>query len=127
VSQTFGLRARSDKPGYLQRSFGALQSSVDRQEAYEVGRAAVRAALAGESDKMINLVREPGPRYRCSTGVVELEKVANRERMMPAEYINAAGNGVTDAFLEYARPLIGEPLPPYARLAGTLVPKRLVR
>ncbi len=124
VNEAYGLRARYDKPGYLQRSFGSLQSSVDRQEAYEVGRAAVRAALAGESGKMISLIREPGPRYRSTTGLVELDKVANHERMMPAEFINEAGNGVTEAFLAYARPLIGEPLPPYARLAGKLVPKR---
>ncbi len=127
VNQAFKLRARCDKPGYLQRSFASLQSSVDRQEAYEVGRTAVRAALAGESDKMVNLIREPGPHYRCTTGLVDLEKVANHERMMPAEFINAAGNGVTEAFLEYARPLIGETLPPYARLAGSLVPRRVVR
>ena len=127
VNRAYKLRARHDKPGYLQRSFASLQSSVDRQEAFEVGRAAVRAALAGEGDRMVNLTREPGGRYRCHTGLVDLEKVANHERTMPAEYINEAGNGVTDAFLAYARPLIGEPLPPYARLAMNLAPKRLSR
>ncbi|NLD71088.1 MAG: 6-phosphofructokinase [Chloroflexi bacterium] len=124
VSQSLGLRARFDKPGYLQRSFAWLQSSVDREEAYEVGRAAVRAALAGESDKMITLVREPGPTYRCTMGLADLEQVANHEHILPADYINETGNGVTDGFLAYARPLIGGPLPPYAKLARHLLPKR---
>jgi len=125
ISDAFGLKTRYDKPGYLQRSFASLQSSVDRQEAYEVGRAAVRAALGGESDKMVTLVREQGPEYRCTMGLADLELVANAEHLMPTEYLNEEGNGVTDAFLEYARPLIGEPLPPYGRLAMNLVPKHL--
>lgn len=124
VSERLGLRARYDKPGYLQRSFASLQSSVDREEAYQVGRAAVRAALAGESDKMVSLVREPGPTYRATTGLADLERVANAVHILPREYINEAGNGVTDGFLDYARPLIGGPLPPYARLARHLTPKR---
>lgn len=125
ITQEYGLTSRYDKPGYLQRSFAELQSSVDREEAYEVGRAAVRAALRGISDKMITLVREPGPAYRCVTGLADLDKVANVERLMPREYINDEANGVTEAFVEYAKPLIGEPLPPYGRLAKHLVPKRL--
>jgi len=127
VTEAYGLSARYDKPGYLQRSFAILQSSVDREEAYMVGRAAVREALRGVSDKMITLVREPGPEYRCTTGLADLDVVANAEHYLPREYVNAAGNGVTDAFIEYARPLIGEPLPRYARLAKHLVPKRLGR
>lgn len=125
VSEAYGVSVRYDKPGYLQRSFAALQSSVDREEAYMVGRAAVREALRGVSDKMITLVREPGPEYRCTTGLADLERVANEEHYLPRDYVNAAGNGVTEAFLDYARPLIGGPLSPYARLAKHLVPRRL--
>jgi 6-phosphofructokinase len=59
IREHVDLRARFDKPGYLQRSFAGLQSSTDRQEAYEVGRAAVRAAVAGHSGEMVTLEREP--------------------------------------------------------------------
>jgi ATP-dependent phosphofructokinase / diphosphate-dependent phosphofructokinase len=124
VNKRLGLRARYDKPGHLQRSFASLQSRTDREEAYEVGRAAVRAALDGESDRMVSLERLPGPEYRCETGLASLEQVANTEHKLPPEYINAEGNGVTDAFVEYARPLIGDPLPPYAKLARHLLPRR---
>ncbi len=125
ISDAFGLKTRYDKPGYLQRSFALLQSSVDRDEAYEVGREAVRAALRGESNKMVTLLREEGPAYRCTTGLADLETVANAVHIMPAEYLTTTGNGVTQGFLDYARPLIGEPLPAYGRLAMNRVNKRL--
>ncbi|MFH1084696.1 MAG: 6-phosphofructokinase [Chloroflexota bacterium] len=111
------LRARLDKPGYLQRACTALQSETDREEAYAVGRAAVQAAVAGQSGQMVTLVREPGAVYRVTTGLGPLEAIANVEHKLPPEYINARGNDVTRAFLNYARPLIGGPLPPSARLA----------
>ena len=116
IRSELGIKARVDKPGYLQRSFAQLVSPVDREEAYTVGRVAVQAAVAGETGKMVTLVRKPTPDYQCVTGLVPLEKVANAERQLPPEFINSAGNGVTDAFLEYARPLIGGPLLDYGRL-----------
>jgi len=125
VKAELGVRVRHDKPGYLQRSCASLASSVDRAEAYLVGQTAVRGALAGVSDRMVTLERQPGPEYAVTTGLAPLAEVANAEHTLPREYINEAGNGVTEAFLEYARPLIGEPLSPYARLAKHPVPKRL--
>ncbi|MBC7235914.1 MAG: 6-phosphofructokinase [Chloroflexi bacterium] len=124
IRAKIGIRARMDKPGYLQRSFAELMSSVDREEAYAVGRAAVRAAVQGETGKMITLARRPGPTYVCETGLAPLEAVANKERVMPGEYLSVECNDVTQAFIEYARPLIGGPLPKYARLAKYPVPKR---
>ena len=91
-------------------------SSTDLEEAYMAGQMAVRHAVEGKTDYMVTLVREPGAEYKCTTGLVELEKVALGTKVVPDEFINEAGNGVTDAFIEYARPLIGGPLPEYARL-----------
>jgi 6-phosphofructokinase 1 len=125
IKKELGVRVRHDKPGYLQRSCAALASSVDREEAYLVGRAAVREAVSGVSDRMITLVRQPGPEYVVTTGLAPLAEVANAEHFLPREYMNEAGNGVTEAFIEYARPLIGEPLQPYVRLAKHAVPKRV--
>jgi 6-phosphofructokinase 1 len=126
IKAELGLSTRIDKPNYLYRSFSLAVSEVDREEAYEVGKAAVIAALAGETGKMVTLIREPGPVYRSTTGLVELEKVANVERYLPNDFINEEGNFVTEAFIEYARPLIGGDLPPYARLRGIRVPKKLL-
>lgn len=74
---------------------------------------------------MVTLEREPGIEYACKTGIVPLAEVANREKRVPREFINAEGNGVTRMFLEYVTPLIGEPLPEYARLEKHFVPKLL--
>jgi 6-phosphofructokinase 1 len=126
IKAELGLSTRIDKPNYLYRSFSLAVSEVDREEAYEVGKAAVIAALAGETGKMVTLIREPGSVYRSTTGLVELEKVANVERYLPDDFINEEGNFVTEAFIEYARPLIGGALPPYARLRGIRVPKKLL-
>ncbi len=117
VTHEAGLKARFEKPDTMQRASTALISPVDAQEAYEVGRAAVRAALEGHSGQMVNLVREPGPAYRSHTGLVALEKVANRERLLPAEFMAPPEQGASDGFLAYASPLIGPPLPPHGRLA----------
>ncbi|MGM0401954.1 MAG: 6-phosphofructokinase [Chloroflexota bacterium] len=124
LQQHLDMLPRFDKPGYLQRSFGELASPVDREEAYNVGRTAVRAALEGKMDQMVALVRQPGSEYEIDTALVDLDEVANKERLMPDEFINEEGNWVTQAFLDYARPLIGPPLPPYTRLEKHPVPER---
>jgi 6-phosphofructokinase len=116
VTAKLGLKARFEKPDTMQRASTALISPTDAEEAYQVGRAAVRAALEGHSGVMVSLLREPGAEYRARTGLVTLEKVANRERHLPQEYMASPEEGVTAAFLAYARPLIGPPLPAHGRL-----------
>jgi len=116
VATNLKLKARCDKPGTIQRVSAALASPVDVAEAYEVGRHAVRCAVQGITDKMVTIMRKPGPGYEAEMGTCDLEAVANEEKYVPDEFINEAGNDVTRAFVEYASPLIGGPLPPYARL-----------
>ncbi|HEY7983004.1 MAG TPA: diphosphate--fructose-6-phosphate 1-phosphotransferase [Ktedonobacterales bacterium] len=121
VREELGLRARFDKPGDLQRMSAAHVSATDRAEAEAVGAAAVRAALAGESDRMVTLERAPGPGYACATGLAPLARVANHVRLLPSTFLDDAGTGVTPAFHAYAAPLLGEPLPSYGRLAGAVL------
>ncbi len=116
ISRKLKVKARWDKPGTLQRASSAIVSRVDLEEAYMVGRDAVRHATAGTSDRIVVLVRENGPKYRCTTGLAPLEAIANIEKRLPDDYIAPAGNFVTDAFVQYARPLIGGPLRRHARL-----------
>jgi 6-phosphofructokinase 1 len=125
IATDTGLKARFDKPGTIQRMAMLAVSPVDQDEAYLVGQMAVREACNGVTDKMVTLVRLPGAEYKCGTGLAPLSEVANAEHLIPDEFINAEGNGVTEAFLEYLRPLIGPPLPDYARLAKKPVAKRL--
>ncbi len=121
VKQHLKLRARFDKPGDFQRMASNAISSVDRNEAYLVGQVGVRAIMNGESDKMVSLVRQITPSYSCTTGLVELAKVANQQKLLPDDYLNADKTMVTQAFYDYALPLIGDPLPHYATLQNTRV------
>lgn len=91
-------------------------SEVDLDEAYQVGQFAVSKAMEGESDKMITLVRMWNEPYTCELGLVGLEKVALKTKMVPDEFISKESNFVTEQFIEYAKPLIGGQLPNYARL-----------
>nr|MBC7243903.1 6-phosphofructokinase [Chloroflexota bacterium] len=116
-----GLKVRLDKPNYIQRSLMICASPIDLEEAYRVGRQAVKEAVAGRAEGMITLIRDPGPEYHCSLGVASLGEIANKERMLPPEFMNEAGNYPTEAFLAYARPLIGELQPKYVRLVKYFV------
>ncbi|MCE5258135.1 MAG: 6-phosphofructokinase [Chloroflexi bacterium] len=124
IKDRLKLRTRYDKPGYLQRSFASLQSPIDREEAYQVGRLAVRAAAEGKTGQMVTILRQPSEVYHIEYGLAPLAQVANKEHVVPMEYINSHGNGVTEEFIRYARPLIGGPLKRYARLSKHLVAKR---
>jgi 6-phosphofructokinase 1 len=96
-----------------------------RREAGVVGQVAVKQAIKGTADKMITLVRKTRRIYGCTTGLVELEKVANATKMMPRSLINEGGNGMTEEFRKYAMPLIGDPLPEYVKLRKVHIPKKL--
>ncbi len=115
ISQKLGVRARWDRPGTLQRSSMAYVSEVDLAEAELAGRDAVRALRDGHSGVMVSFLRTPGPVYGIETGLVPLERVANRERKMPHEFLAKDLGDVSDAFRAYAMPLVGE-LPHFRRL-----------
>jgi 6-phosphofructokinase 1 len=116
VIQHLNLRARFDKPGDLQRMSSNSVSQTDRAEAYLVGQMGVHALLNGESGKMITLERHTAPSYHCSTGLVELAKVANEQKLMPNDFLDTNRTMVTQAFHAYALPLIGDPLPHYPKI-----------
>ncbi len=119
VKRELKLRARFDKPGDLQRMASIAVSSTDRDEAHLVGQMGTRALLNGASDKMVTLVRHNEPEYHCTTGLADLAQVANVQRLLPDEYLDESKTMVTQAFYDYALPLIGEPLPQYARIDTT--------
>jgi 6-phosphofructokinase 1 len=110
------LRVRADTFGYLQRSFAGYASEVDAREAREVGRTAATVATAGDVPHgSVVIRREPGARYRAAYEVTELANVAKKTRPLEDAYIEG-DNDVTAAFLDYARPLVGE-LPSIGRLS----------
>ena len=116
VSRRLGVRARHEKPGTIQRSMMTCVSRTDAQEAESVGNAAIRHAMAGERDIIVTLERATGNRYVCATGAAPLAAVGGKVKRMPPEYLDADNHFVTQAFLDYARPLLGDALPEYGRL-----------
>jgi len=109
-------RVRADTFGYLQRSFPGVVSPTDALEARRAGEAAVLAAVGEEmASGSVAIRRKAGKRYGVRFEVVPLHCVAKATRRMPDAFINPEGNHVTQAFLDYARPLVGT-LPPCARL-----------
>lgn len=113
VEKEVKVKARTNKLGTHQRSAMHFASLADRDEAYLCGQSAVKAALAGESSKMVTLVRHGTGLndYRCTTGLAELSKVANGENKVPRHYLNEAGNHVTDALKSYVAPLLKGEVP----------------
>lgn len=111
VIQKLGYKARGEKPGLLGRASIFMQSQVDIEEAQMAGELACRAALDGESGKMVAFSRVSENPYEMKPFLVDIDEVMMYERKMPNEFINEEGNGVTQAFLDWCRPLIGEELP----------------
>jgi 6-phosphofructokinase 1 len=100
--------ARCQVPGTDQRAAIAYASTVDLDEAYDVGRKAVQIAAEDGNGYMATLLRAPGPTYAVNYDKVPLDAVANSEREFPKAWISPSGLDVTDDFVAYARPLMGE-------------------
>ncbi len=101
---------------YLQRAARHIASKVDVEQAYAMGKAAVELALAGENAVMPTIVRKSDSPYRWTVGKVALAKVANKEKLMPRNFITKDGFGITPACRKYLAPLIqGEDYPPYVK------------
>lgn len=90
----------------LQRCAAHIASQTDIDEAYMAGQQAFLRAESGMTGKMIGFVRDDSNGYSCSPSVVALEDVANVEKKIPREWINEAGNGILQPFIDYALPLI---------------------
>ena len=99
--------ARANVPGTDQRHNMVYASTVDLEEAYAVGQKAALLAAAGESGYMATILRNPGPAYSVRYDKVPLPEVANSERTFPADWITPDRTDVTDDFIRYAKPLIG--------------------
>ena len=105
-------KSRAIEFSTLQRCASHLASRTDVNEAYAVGGAAAAAAFAGESGRMIALKRVSNYPYQCITESVDVQQVANLEKKVPLEWITPDGMQVTEAFEEYARPLILDEVTP---------------
>lgn len=132
IHACLGYKVHHALADYLQRSARHIASRTDTAQAFGVGKAAVRRAVAG-SCGVVGIERLSDEPYLWRTTLQAFEQVANLERQLPPEFIAPDGFGVTDAFRRWCRPLIaGEDWPPfrdglpdYLRLQLPLVPARL--
>ncbi len=133
VKDNLGYKYHWAVADYLQRSARHIASKTDVDQAYELGKAAVELAIAGNNAVMPTVDRVSDEPYEWKIGHANLADVANVEKMMPAEYISEDGFGITDACRRYLQPLIqGEDYPPYKNglpqyvtLKNAGVPKKL--
>jgi 6-phosphofructokinase 1 len=100
--------ARANVPGTDQRHAMAYASTVDLEEAYKSGQMAAVLAARGESGFMSTILRQPGDVYSVRYDKVPLTEVANSERTFRKDWIAKNGYDVTDDFVRYAKPLVGE-------------------
>ena len=135
ISAKLGCKCHWAVADYLQRSARHIASETDVQQAYAVGRAAVESAIAGRGAVMMAIRRLSDAPYRWDITEAPLSEVANREKLLPADFISTDGFGITAAARRYLAPLIvGEAYPPfrnglpdYVQLRNMMVPKKLAK
>jgi 6-phosphofructokinase len=133
VKEALGYKYHWAVADYLQRAARHIASKTDVNQAYALGRAAVELALKGQNAVMPTIDRVSSRPYKWKIGVAPLAKVANREKMMPRDFITRDGYGITEKCRAYLLPLIGgedyppykDGLPQYVRLKNMAVPKKL--
>ena len=110
--------SRCNVSGTDQRHNMAHASIVDLDEAYRSGQKALELAATGQSGFMSTILRDEGFIYNVRYDKVPLPEVANSERTFPAAWISEAGNDVTDDFVRYAKPLVGEDMVSLPMIGG---------
>ena len=106
VKNELGCKTRAVELSTLQRAAAHLASKIDVDEAFNVGGATVKAADEGSSGVMVVIDRVSDDPYQSATGVYDVHRIANGEKVVPRKWINKEGNYVTEEFLDYVRPLI---------------------
>ena len=133
IQSELGLKNHWAVADYLQRAARHIASKTDVDMAYAMGKAAVQFAIKGHNSVMPTVDRISNKPFKWKVGMAPLSKVANVEKMMPANFITKDGFGITKACRTYMEPLIkGEDYPPYkdgmpkyVRIKGVAVPKKL--
>ena len=116
LGDKLGCKVRSIELSVLQRAAAHIASQTDIDEAVALGATGVEYALKGETCKMMATRRLSDAPYSTDVIAVDIKTAANHEKQVPREWINEAGNDVTEAFMNYARPLIvGEPKLSYSK------------
>jgi 6-phosphofructokinase 1 len=106
VKEKINCKVRSIELNVLQRCSSHIASKTDIEEAMQVGREAVKAALNGETGVMLTFERTSNSPYQITFNTAIIDNIANKEKFFPLEWINEDKNGITDEAIEYILPLI---------------------
>ncbi len=106
IAAEVGCKTRAVEFSTLQRAGAHVASRTDLVEGMQAGMDAVKAALAGETGKMVGFDRVSEDPYLCGTALYDVREICNVEKVVPREWVNAEGTYVTEDFIRYARPLI---------------------
>jgi len=122
MSQALGIPARYDRPGTLARVSQSSVARADAEEAYNLGSLAVRLIEDECTDYLVTVQRDSpisdrsDKGYRSVEGTMRLDQVNDSPRLLPDNFISENGVNITDAYLDWARPLVGGALPEYFAL-----------
>ncbi len=106
IKNSIGCKVRSVELSLTQRCASHISSLTDINESVMVGKGAVKAATDGRTGVMMTIDRVGGDEYAATVGCADIAGIANAIKTVPAEYINETGNGITEAGIEYLKPLI---------------------
>ncbi|MBE6607767.1 MAG: 6-phosphofructokinase [Ruminococcaceae bacterium] len=115
VKEHFGCKVRSVELNLPQRCAAHIASKTDIDESFGVGSAAVCASVSGESDCMMCIIRNDGEEYSVRYTPVSVSQVANKVKYVPNDFINEAGNGITEKAIDYMLPLVNGEAPYYTK------------
>jgi 6-phosphofructokinase 1 len=132
IGKRINVKVRAIEFSLIQRSAAHLASKVDVEEALNAGKKAVQAAVRGTTDRMVGFKRVSSNPYKIKYALIPLKHVANTEKKVPLEWILADGAGLTQAYIDYALPLIQgdskaklvDGLPHFAKLKKVRVAKK---
>lgn len=110
IKEQLGVKVRSIELNVLQRCASHTASLTDLSESFQLGTKAVEGAEQGKTMCMLTMHRTCQNPYCVNVHFSSVDDIANQAKSIPREWINEAGNDVTEKLLEYMRPLIqGEP------------------
>lgn len=106
VKEKLGVKVRSVELNVCQRCSSSCLSATDLNEAVESGRFAVKAAIDGETGKMITFIRKSSEPYELEFGTADVNIICNMEKPVPQEWITENGSDIGGEFIAYAKPLV---------------------
>lgn len=105
-------KTRAVELSTLQRCAAHIASETDVSESFDVGAFAVDAAFEGKTGVMAALKRVSDEPYVCGFELHDIHDIANLEKTIPLDWIDAERYRLHKPFLAYARPLIAQEVKP---------------